>query len=70
MTLKSSEVFSKHKAWLLTFAVILTVLLVRFFARDVNTLLFNGKGEATFYISFAGQILYYPDWLYVPWQLR
>ena len=59
MTLKSSTEFSKRKAWLLTFVVILTVLLVRFFGREANTLLFNGYGEATFYISFAGQILYY-----------
>lgn len=48
-----------RKRILLATTVILTVLVIKFFSADVNQFLWNDKAAPHFYVSLAGQILYY-----------
>lgn len=47
------------KRKILAVVVILTVLIIKFFSERVNQFLWNDKAAPHFYLSIAGQILYY-----------
>jgi membrane protease YdiL (CAAX protease family) len=50
---------TKGKRQLLAIGVISTVFIVKIFSENINQLLWNDKAAPHFYLSIAGQILYY-----------
>ncbi len=50
---------SRTKRQLLALTVIVTVCIVRYYSKDINAILLNGKEVPHFYLSILGQVLYY-----------